>query len=509
MGRDPVATLHMALVADLLRCGLLGAPRPNLGNRYVVENLLGRGASGIVVSARDFRLGRVVALKLRVAGSDKMLVEEARALARLEHPNVVHVYDIEFVEAVLDGVAFRLWLVSMQHVAGRSLRAWLQEKRWTPDEVVRVFAEAGRGLAAAHDQNVVHRDFKPDNVMVRDDGVAMVLDFGFAITATSSQTTEGGPSRGVAGTDPYMAPEARQGQAGRRSDQFSFGVSLVEALTGTACAAGQRPPHLSRRFWKVVARSTAQSTSDRFEDMHALLAALGAERVSSNRIPNRVVFAATALCVVAIAASTFVLVTSTRHATPESSAMARDRDARREGGSRSGGAEGGVTGIVAAWDDALDGGGSGGSLASDSGSAPPAAPPTADVAAEGAKFEISAPDAGRRQCGPVAGTYHFRTIRRWGGRTGDVVSASYEFVLDENRRGLTASLARVRPRVDHLEVTLVRRVPDCAVWMEAAAESRRYGFQLRVEGGSVTGGFKATADPIRPDFSGDVESYAP
>ena len=539
MGWDPVTRLHEALGADLLRCALLKAPRPSVANRYIIEGLLGRGASGVVVSARDVKLERTVALKLRVGGSDRELLEEARALARLEHPNVVHVYDVDFVEAVLDGTTFRLWLVSMQFVAGRSLRGWLEEGQRRPEEIVRIFIQAGRGLAAAHDRKIVHRDFKPDNVMVSDDGCAMVLDFGFAVAAASSRSTEGGPKLGVAGTGPYMAPEARLGHPGRRSDQFSFGVSLLEALPGEAAVGDQCPPEYSLQFWAVVARATAQNAAERFEDMHALLAAL--EAVQGSVSPEAVgvslgtgsepsiprgshetlgpsgakrsrtrwlALAGAILATVSLVVVTFALSPSVRRAAPEPGTV-WGRGVGRNGGS----AGRGTTRGVVTGDRASDGGTHGrsdASLESEGGRADlPVAPTSVDVTGKVASVDVATSGAERRSCARASGTYVFRTIRRRGGRPGDAESACYELVLDENRRGLTASLARSRPRVDHLEVTLVRREPNCAIWLEASAESRRYGFRFRVEGGSITGGFKATADPARPDFSGDVESLRP
>lgn len=100
---DPVSELENALGAEILRAELLRAARPKLGRRYVVERFLGRGANGLVVSALDDRLGRAVALKLAIAGADTTMLVEARALALLDHPNVVRVHDVDVVSAVLDG----------------------------------------------------------------------------------------------------------------------------------------------------------------------------------------------------------------------------------------------------------------------------------------------------------------------------------------------------------------------------------------------------------------------
>src|SRR5499433_135851 len=150
----------------------------NVG-RFVILDHVGSGAMGEVFPAYDSELDRKVAIKLLHddAGprSDELrprLAREAKALAKLSHPNVVHVYDT----GVHDGRTF----VAMELVAGRTLRAWLAERPRGWREAVAVLSLAGRGLAAAHDARIVHRDFKPDNVLVGDDGRVRVADFGLA-----------------------------------------------------------------------------------------------------------------------------------------------------------------------------------------------------------------------------------------------------------------------------------------------------------------------------------------
>jgi serine/threonine protein kinase len=125
---DAVSSLETALGAELLRAELLGARRPRISERYIIERFLGRGATGVVVAATDERLGRPVALKLSTAAPNAANLEEARALARLDHPNVVRVLDAEVTDATIDGTDFQLRMISMQLVAGVSLRAWLDRK---------------------------------------------------------------------------------------------------------------------------------------------------------------------------------------------------------------------------------------------------------------------------------------------------------------------------------------------------------------------------------------------
>src|SRR5688572_27288796 len=152
--------------------------------RYKVIRFLAAGAMGEIHLARDPTLGRVVAIKLlkrRVAPglaleAEARLLREAQALAKLSHPNVVPIYDVGFHETGGQPVLF----LAMEYVPGRTLRQWLRARRRTWRDVVRVAVQAGRGLAAAHEAGLVHRDFKPDNVLVERGGRARVMDFGLA-----------------------------------------------------------------------------------------------------------------------------------------------------------------------------------------------------------------------------------------------------------------------------------------------------------------------------------------
>jgi serine/threonine protein kinase len=270
---DPVSQLHDALGAEMLRASLLRSGPPRLADRYAVTRILGRGASGLVVAAEDVRLVRAVALKLTMAAAatDDANLAEARALAKLDHPNVVRVLNAEVTIARLDGRDLALRITSMPHVEGTSLRAWLREKHRTTREIVEVFAQAGAGLAAAHEQRIVHRDFKPENVIVRIDGVAQVIDFGLALPHDSSTPV----ASQVAGTAPYLAPEVQKGHVGPRCDQYAFGISLVEALTGAPVPPEPRPPAgIAPRIWAVAVRATHPNPRRRFRDMNAVIAAL-------------------------------------------------------------------------------------------------------------------------------------------------------------------------------------------------------------------------------------------
>lgn len=203
--------------------------------RYRVERRLGSGAMGVVYAAHDTKLRRTVAVKVShddgpaTAELDRTLAHEARTLGRIDHTNVVQVFDV----GVADGRRY----VAMEFVDGESLSEWL-ERGPRPWEAIRdVFLQAGRGLAAAHEAGVLHRDFKPSNVLIGRDGRVRVSDFGLA-RAVHHSTIEGdGESTGTtAGTPRYMAPAQLMGEpADMRSDQYSFCVALFEALF-------ERPP---------------------------------------------------------------------------------------------------------------------------------------------------------------------------------------------------------------------------------------------------------------------------
>jgi len=222
-------------------------PRGSAVGRYVVLERIGSGGMGVVYAAYDPELDRKVALKLLrpdragAAGEAALrLQREAQAIARLSDPHVVAVYDAgTFGDQVF---------VAMEFVEGKTLRQWLAETKRSLWEILEVFASAGRGLAAAHAAGLVHRDFKPDNVLLGTDGRVKVADFGLArpageVNAGSASPPPPGSGSGgllaspltewgqVMGTPAYMAPEQlRGGTADARSDQFSFCVALWEAL---------------------------------------------------------------------------------------------------------------------------------------------------------------------------------------------------------------------------------------------------------------------------------------
>jgi tetratricopeptide (TPR) repeat protein/predicted Ser/Thr protein kinase len=260
--------------------------------RFIVERTLGSGGMGVVVAAHDPTLQRTVAIKLLHAGGDEArerLSREAQAMARVQHPNVATVYEVGAVGEQL--------FVAMELVDGETLRGWLKAKERAPREVLAMLTAAGRGLAAAHAAGLVHRDFKPDNVLVGSDGRPRVSDFG--LVSLRGGSIEGANLRATvsaAGTPAYMSPEQARGElSDARSDQFSFCVTLWEALyrerpfaaeaAPEARHAPERAPRRSgapSRLAAILSRGMALQPDERWPSMDALLSQL--EHDSARRL---------------------------------------------------------------------------------------------------------------------------------------------------------------------------------------------------------------------------------
>jgi tetratricopeptide (TPR) repeat protein/predicted Ser/Thr protein kinase len=290
--------------------------RPLVDNgigRYLVIDEIGRGAMGFVLRAYDPKLQREVALKRvrSVLLGDEArvrLVREARAMARLNHPNVVAVYDVELTENA--GV-----VMVMEYVAGTTLRQWL-ERDPVPSvrQIIESFTAAGRGLAAAHAEGLLHRDFKLENVLVGSDGRVRVTDFGLARVTAGRGPDESTNRRHaeddgdaeltaagtVMGTPAYMAPEQHEGRdLDARADQYGFCVALWRALAktwpfegrGNALPEAKRagPPRwpteiaVPRHIVAALRRGLAFEPADRWPNMAALLAELGRDPTRRRR----------------------------------------------------------------------------------------------------------------------------------------------------------------------------------------------------------------------------------
>ncbi|HVI03667.1 MAG TPA: serine/threonine-protein kinase [Enhygromyxa sp.] len=302
-------------------------------DRYRILEVVGTGGIGVVYAAADEALGRKIAIKLlrpSARSSVKLerrrarLIREAQALARLSHPNVVPIYEVGMFED-------RVFL-AMEFVEGLTMRRWLRRSQRSWEEILDKYVQAGRGLAAAHAADIVHRDFKPENVLVGHDGRVRVLDFGLATpvpdaiatgrfptieeqqlalertgrvriddprrkrppTAPNLSSREGLTESAAAlitahgkvmGTPAYMSPEQSRGEPiDARADQYSFCVALWEALCGerphgplsaTARIRGhRRTPERTQDRLRHLERGLSLDPRDRFPDMASLLAVL-------------------------------------------------------------------------------------------------------------------------------------------------------------------------------------------------------------------------------------------
>ncbi|MBK6919422.1 MAG: protein kinase [Deltaproteobacteria bacterium] len=316
--------------------------------RYHVLKQLGEGGMGVVYSAFDEELDRRIAVKVLAAdisvefSGRTRLMREAQAMAKVSHPNVVHVYEVGEVQGHI--------FVAMEFVRGVTLREWLDRGGHGLAERLALLLQAGEGLAAAHASDIVHRDFKPENAMVGDDGRVRVLDFGLARSTgevgddepdvrntertldsflpdragsvLSAQLTRHGS---IMGTPAYMSPEQHFGTpTDARSDQFNFCVVLYEALYGERPFSGDNrlalafavrqgqidpPPPRSEvptKLREIILRGLRADPAERFPTMNALLAALRAATAPPRRRPAWLV-ASGALFLAAAAAGAAVM----------------------------------------------------------------------------------------------------------------------------------------------------------------------------------------------------------
>lgn len=270
--------------------------------RYVVLDLVGHGGMGRVYKAYDPKLKREVALKLlrtNDAEMEQRAIREAQAMASLSHPNVVPVYDVDRADA-------RIY-IAMEFIPGKTLRAWLKTVdpvERTVAAVLEIMLQVGRGLAAAHQADLVHRDLKPSNVVLGEDGRARVMDFGLArgggvetdtgdFSGESLDTTGPLTRMGtVLGTPPYMPPEQhRAGVVDERSDQYAYCVVFYEALFGTRPFETDKLEALAKlkerglSHWpsepsvppwlaKAIRKGLSPRPAGRFPTMDALLSAI-------------------------------------------------------------------------------------------------------------------------------------------------------------------------------------------------------------------------------------------
>ncbi|MFZ5597425.1 MAG: Stk1 family PASTA domain-containing Ser/Thr kinase [Bacillota bacterium] len=261
-----------------------------LGNRYEILEQLGGGGMAIVYKGRDTILNRLVTIKLLrpeyTSDGDfvRRFRREAQAVASLSHPNIVSIYDV--------GKEGDMHYLVMEYVDGEDLRSIIKrEGRLTPENAVRIARQVCDALDHAHDNNIVHRDVKPHNILITKSGRAKLTDFGIAREATAATITTGDT---IVGSVHYISPEQARGDAGDpKSDIYSLGVVLYEMLTGSLPFTGDSPisialkhinnipdspatrvPGLSPRIEKVVMRALNKEPEKRFGSAREMAAGL-------------------------------------------------------------------------------------------------------------------------------------------------------------------------------------------------------------------------------------------
>jgi tetratricopeptide (TPR) repeat protein/predicted Ser/Thr protein kinase len=291
---EPTADEAAGLLADLIDAPEVEPPlRPGqaIGDHFTVVRELGAGAMGRVYLAFDNALDRAVAIKVHRDHVDGEAIArmrgEARAIARLKHPNVVGVYEVGEIQD-------RMFIV-MEYIDGTRLDRWQRAKGRTWRDVLDAYRQAGEALVSAHRAGLVHRDFKPQNVMVEEDADVFrvrVLDFGLARAveshehgAAGSDLRDGLKTDGRVGTPAYVAPEQRRdGRVSEAADQYAFAVSLWEGLCGQRPPGGPldgfRPP---RWLLDIVRRGHAQQPDARWPSMREMLDALSFDPVVRRR----------------------------------------------------------------------------------------------------------------------------------------------------------------------------------------------------------------------------------
>lgn len=329
-------------------------PQASRIGRYAVLRPIGQGGMGVVLAAYDEELDRKVAVKLlhdsgaQAAEHRIRILREAQAMARVSHPNVVQIYEVG--ESGTSGDSNGHIFIAMEFIDGTTLLDWQKQPGRTWDAILQIYIAAGQGLLAAHQSGLVHRDFKPDNVLVGADGRARVADFGLArgddgamaqVLSKQDSAEQHNKSRSesgllsspltqagaITGTPMYMSPEQYDGQPiGPRSDQFSFCVALYEALYGIPPFEGQNIAKLAANVLSgrlrprpagsqvpsivhsAISRGLATDPQQRFSSMAELLAALAFNPTESPAaLPlSRRVFSASIIAIAMVLTAVFL-----------------------------------------------------------------------------------------------------------------------------------------------------------------------------------------------------------
>ncbi|MBL8148535.1 MAG: serine/threonine protein kinase, partial [Blastocatellia bacterium] len=273
--------------------------------QYRIIEALGKGGMGKVCKAVDTKLDRTVVLKLLARdlltneNARRRFMREARLASVLDHPNICTIYEIEEVDG--------FYYIAMQYVEGQTLKKAINNKPLPSKALLSIALQIADAIAAAHDKGVIHRDIKPQNIMLTPRGQVKVLDFGLAksLNETSQQSRELTEQGQSLGTPAYMSPEQAHGQrVDRRTDIFSFGVVLYEMATGGKPFSAQnnvellyaicneRPtpiidlnPRAPLGLQEIIDKATAKTPADRYQSMHAMLADL--KNIASTLMPGQ------------------------------------------------------------------------------------------------------------------------------------------------------------------------------------------------------------------------------
>lgn len=260
----------------------------SIGRRYRILGIIGRGGLGAVYKALDTRLQRLVALKVLDFSSNaeakQLFLREAKAVGRLKHPNIVQIYDAGETETLV--------FLAFEYIEGRTLREIVKDARpLSRDYAIEIIRQVGTGLAYAHQNGVIHRDVKPGNILMSNDGRVLLADFGLAVTRDAPTLTQTGT---VAGTPAYMSPEQVEGKpVDGRSDIFSLGIVFYELLTCRKPFSGESAAELLSNIVneepasprqidstipdsinEIVLKSLAKEPGQRFQTSHSFLRAL-------------------------------------------------------------------------------------------------------------------------------------------------------------------------------------------------------------------------------------------
>jgi serine/threonine protein kinase/Tfp pilus assembly protein PilF len=258
-------------------------------SHYKIVEKLGEGGMGVVYKAQDTKLDRMVALKflpknLLCDDEAKTRFEhEAKAASALNHPNITTIYEIDEVESEC--------FICMEYVEGKSIKELIKERTLSIEKILKIAIQIAEGLNAAHKKGIVHRDIKSDNIMLTDEGLVKIMDFGLAKLKGVSKLTKTGTT---VGTIQYMSPEQAQGmEVNQRSDIFSFGVVLYEMITGQLPFKGEHeaaiiysiinePPQPLARYkanvpeglQRIVGKAMEKNREERYQHVDDMLADL-------------------------------------------------------------------------------------------------------------------------------------------------------------------------------------------------------------------------------------------